>query len=611
MAKFILIAVFMVVLIANFASSEVAASSGVAVGSSNPKEEGNKLAMVQEEEDMDGGFSSLDGMLQWAIGHSDPGVLKERSEVAQRMSPEELNKRQTELKELMEKLKMPSDAQLMLIAVNDLNNSSLPLEHHLRALEELLVLVEHIDNAIDLQKLGGFSVLVRILNHSEPEIRTAAAWVLGKASQNNPIVQKQVLELGALTMLMKMMKSHTTEEAVKALFAISALIRNNVNGQSLFYQEAGDTMLQEVLSNSNLDIRLHKKSLFLIADLAESQLENENTAEVSFFSNRLLLKAIVDSMASSDLDLTEKALYAIKNILLLRSTEVLLFKDFCKLNEVLERTRQQLNDHRVEYAMDVESLRKEVNFTFLQKLNKSGFIVALKVIFKEQIEKYRLHHQLKREMEIQTSLRHPNVLRLYGWFHDEERIYLILEYAHGGELYRELRKTGRLSEKQAAIYIASLTQALAYCHEKHVIHRDIKPENLLLDHEGRLKIADFGWSVQSRSKRHTMCGTLDYLAPEMVENKAHDYAVDNWTLGILCYEFLYGVPPFEAERQTDTFRRIMKVDLSFPSTPDVSAEAKDLISQLLVKDSSKRLSLQKIMEHPWVIKNVTSHDTII
>ncbi|KAH0712384.1 hypothetical protein KY289_008343 [Solanum tuberosum] len=123
--------------------------------------------------------------------------------------------------------------------------------------------------------------------------------------------------------------------------------------------------------------------------------------------------------------------------------------------------------------------------------------------------------------------------------------------------------------------------------------------------QGRLKIADFGWSVQSRSKRHTMCGTLDYLAPEMVENKAHDYAVDNWTLGILCYEFLYGVPPFEAERQTDTFRRIMKVDLSFPSTPDVSGEAKNLISQLLVKDSSKRLSLQKIMEHPWIIKNVT------
>lgn len=240
---------------------------------------------------------------------------------------------------------------------------------------------------------------------------------------------------------------------------------------------------------------------------------------------------------------------------------------------------------------------------YLAREAKSKYIVALKVIFKEQIEKYKIQHQLRREMEIQTNLRHPNILRLYGWFHDSERIFLILEYAHGGELYGKLRKTGHLSENQAATYILSLTQALAYCHEKDVIHRDIKPENLLLDHEGRLKIADFGWSVQSRSKRHTMCGTLDYLAPEMVENKAHDYAVDNWTLGILCYEFLYGVPPFEAESQSDTFRRIMKVDLSFPSTPCVSAEAKDLILRLLVKDSSKRLSLLKIMEHPWIVKN--------
>lgn len=100
-----------------------------------------------------------------------------------------------------------------------------------------------------------------------------------------------------------------------------------------------------------------------------------------------------------------------------------------------------------------------------------------------------------------------------------------------------------------------------------------------------------------------MCGTLDYLAPEMVENKAHDYAVDNWTLGVLCYEFLYGVPPFEAESQTDTFRRIMKVDLSFPSSPIVSEDAKTLIRLLLVKDSSKRLSLDKILEHPWIVKN--------
>ncbi|KAI4372079.1 hypothetical protein MLD38_010361 [Melastoma candidum] len=240
---------------------------------------------------------------------------------------------------------------------------------------------------------------------------------------------------------------------------------------------------------------------------------------------------------------------------------------------------------------------------YLARERKSKYVVALKIVFKQQIEKYRIHHQLRREMEIQSGLRHPNILRLYGWFHDDDRIFLILEYAQGGELYKELQKYGHLTERQAATYIASLAQALAYCHEKHVIHRDIKPENLLLDHEGRLKIADFGWSVQSKFKRHTMCGTLDYLAPEMVEKKAHDHAVDNWTLGVLCYEFLYGVPPFEAESQSDTFKRIMKVDLNFPDQPDVSSSTKDLICQLLVKDSSKRLSLQKIMEHPWIVTN--------
>lgn len=89
----------------------------------------------------------------------------------------------------------------------------------------------------------------------------------------------------------------------------------------------------------------------------------------------------------------------------------------------------------------------------------------------------------------------------------------------------------------------------------------------------------------------------------MVEKKAHDYAVDNWTLGILCYEFLYGAPPFEAAEQHDTLRRIVKVDLLFPSTHNISAQAKDLISKLLVKDSSKRLSLDDILKHPWIVKN--------
>ncbi|XP_008336567.2 aurora kinase A-B-like, partial [Cynoglossus semilaevis] len=102
-----------------------------------------------------------------------------------------------------------------------------------------------------------------------------------------------------------------------------------------------------------------------------------------------------------------------------------------------------------------------------------------------------------------------------------------------------------------------LADALNYCHSKKVIHRDIKPENLLLGANGELKIADFGWSVHTpSSRRSTLCGTLDYLPPEMIEGKTHDEKVDLWSLGVLCYEFLVGKPPFEAKSHEDTYRRI-------------------------------------------------------
>lgn len=176
-----------------------------------------------------------------------------------------------------------------------------------------------------------------------------------------------------------------------------------------------------------------------------------------------------------------------------------------------------------------------------------------------------------------------------------------MEYAARGELYKELQKAVRFPEDRAAFYVQSLTKALIYCHQKHVIHRDIKPENLLLDHRGRLKIADFGWSVHTpSSRRTTLCGTLDYLPPEMVEGTAHDRAVDIWSLGVLAYEFLVGNPPFEAQGHQETYRRISKVDLHFPE--HVTPLARDLISKLLVKRPKERLPLEAILAHPWIEK---------
>lgn len=240
---------------------------------------------------------------------------------------------------------------------------------------------------------------------------------------------------------------------------------------------------------------------------------------------------------------------------------------------------------------------------YLAQEKKSQHLVALKVLRKSQLQKSQVEHQLGREIEIQSHLRHPNILRLYGFFYDQSQVYLVLEYASNGELYREIQRQLCFTEKRASVYIASLARALHYCHSKHVIHRDIKPENLLIGADGELKISDFGWSVHSpNSRRQTLCGTLDYLPPEMVEAKEHDASVDIWSLGVLCYEFLYGVPPFEAQGQPNTYQRILRVDLQFPPLPEVSNEAKDVIRKLLVRDAKNRLPLISLLNHPWILK---------
>ncbi|KAK4755926.1 hypothetical protein SAY87_009683 [Trapa incisa] len=240
-----------------------------------------------------------------------------------------------------------------------------------------------------------------------------------------------------------------------------------------------------------------------------------------------------------------------------------------------EKKRWTLNDFDIGKPLG----RGKFGHVYLAREKRSNHIVALKVLFKSQLQQSQVEHQLRREVEIQSHLRHPNILRLYGYFYDQKRVYLILEYAAKGELYKELQKCKYFSERRSATYVASLARALIYCHGKHVIHRDIKPENLLIGAQGELKIADFGWSVHTFNRRRTMCGTLDYLPPEMVESVEHDANVDIWSLGVLCYEFLYGIPPFEAKEHSDTYRRILQVDLKFPPKPIVSSAAKDLISQ--------------------------------
>ncbi|XP_074283487.1 hsp70 nucleotide exchange factor FES1-like isoform X2 [Silene latifolia] len=361
----------------NKSTSRLFWSTGKEDGDLVRKADSEESVGLSENDELDGGFSSLDGMLQWAIGHSDPAKLKEIAQNVQRLSHDELKKRQIEIQELMEKLKMPSDAELMKIAINDLNNSSTSREDRLRALEELLLLVEPIDNANDFGKLGGLAAVVKQLDHVDPDVRKLAAWVLGKANQNNPTVQQQVLELGTLGKLIKMVKSDFAEEAIKALYAVSAIIRNNFSAQETFYAEGGDLMLKDILSNSAVDVRLRRRCVFLVGDLAESQLENKRKATLPFFSDHVFLKAVIDLTSSDDLDLQEKALIAIKSLLQLKSTGASVFKELCGLDEALVNMRRQLqqvmeDESRRDYAEDVEILRQEVELMFDNKLDKGA-----------------------------------------------------------------------------------------------------------------------------------------------------------------------------------------------------------------------------------------------
>ncbi|EGR33859.1 protein kinase domain protein [Ichthyophthirius multifiliis] len=233
---------------------------------------------------------------------------------------------------------------------------------------------------------------------------------------------------------------------------------------------------------------------------------------------------------------------------------------------------------------------------YMARHKQSNMLVAIKQINKKNLSESCMERQLEQEIKIQMFSNHPNILKMYGFFHDETKVYLILEFACHFDIYKELKKETlkRFTEEKTANYIRQISEGLIYLHSHEIIHRDIKPENILNIH-GVLKISDFGWSVYTlQEKRMTFCGTLDYVSPEIVQGTDYDQKVDIWSIGILCYELLVGKPPFENKNIAQDF-------LEFP--PFVSELARQFIQLLLVKEPILRISIEKVLNHPWIVKN--------
>ncbi|XP_031634165.1 aurora kinase C-like [Contarinia nasturtii] len=210
-----------------------------------------------------------------------------------------------------------------------------------------------------------------------------------------------------------------------------------------------------------------------------------------------------------------------------------------------------------------------------------------------------------REIGIQRELCHKNILRSYGYFFEDAQIYLILEYAPYGNLRKKLDKQPykRFDEKCAAKYINACADALSYLHERDIIHRDIKPENLLLSYNDRLKIADFGLSVNAQNqRRRTICGTPDYLPPEIMNGEPYSKEVDLWSLGVLSYDLLVGEWAFCGSSKENIYWKTIRA--KFNPFPDfLSQSAGNLIKRLIVVNPECRLTLFDVQNHPWIIAN--------
>uniref|UniRef100_A0A182S7L9 Protein kinase domain-containing protein n=1 Tax=Anopheles maculatus TaxID=74869 RepID=A0A182S7L9_9DIPT len=206
------------------------------------------------------------------------------------------------------------------------------------------------------------------------------------------------------------------------------------------------------------------------------------------------------------------------------------------------------------------------------------------------------------EVAIHSKLKHPSILELYTFFEDFEHVFLVLELAENGELQQFLRERNKpFSEYEAALILRRVVDGLLYLHTQNILHRDISLSNLLITKDMNIKIADFGLAtelIQPDEKHHTLCGTPNYISPEVASRASHGLPADVWGLGCMLYTLLVGKPPFDTDGVKSTLARVVLSNYSLPA--HLSSDVSDLIERLLKKNPTERIKLEEVLSHPFL-----------
>ena len=249
----------------------------------------------------------------------------------------------------------------------------------------------------------------------------------------------------------------------------------------------------------------------------------------------------------------------------------------------------------------------------LAKHKTTNQLYAIKLCNKKKVlESGAKLEIIKREMAIHITLTHKNIVKLYSTSEDKNYFYLVMEYVPNGTLFSLIQKFHGLPEKESFKYFIQVAAAVQFLHSIGLAHRDIKPENILLDEDRNVKLCDFGWCVDvSKGERMTFCGTYEYMAPEIVDEKYYDYSIDVWSLGVLLYEMIHGFSPFRPNKKNtkDPMKEIFDNirHKNYTIQKNISEECRDLIDKLLEIDKDKRIKVDEIFEHPWVTNKISEY----